>query len=112
MAYDNNNSGSLFKNDRKQNERQPDYTGSAIVNGKTMRISAWVKTAKSGQKYMSLAFDEPQPAQQAPQGGYAPQPAAPAPQYQPNTQYAPRPVATPPPAPVNLDSDPSDLPFD
>lgn len=100
MAYEqNNNTGSLFKNDRKQNERHPDYTGSAFINGKSMRISAWVKTAKSGAKYMSLAFDEPQQVQQS----------APAPAPRPATP-APRPAA---PAPVqeSLDPNPDDLPF-
>lgn len=110
MAYEQNpNSGSLFRNEKKNAPNQPDYEGNALIGGKTYRIAAWIKDAKSGRKYLSLAFNEPLPPQG---GGYAPQPAAPAPQYQPNTQYAPRPVATPPPAPVNLDSDPSDLPFD
>lgn len=60
MAYEiNNNSGSLFKNDRRQNDRQPEYTGTVNIEGKIMRISAWVRTAKSGVKYFSLAFDEP-----------------------------------------------------
>lgn len=94
MAYEpRNNSGSLFKNDRKQNDRHPDYTGNAIVNGKTMRVSAWVKTSQNGTKFMSLAFDEPQQGTQQ----SAPQPARP--------QYAPAPA----PAPAS-DTDP-DLPF-
>lgn len=90
MAYEQrNNSGSLFKNDRKQNERQPDYTGNAIVNGKTMRISAWIKRSQSGTAFMSLAFDEPQ--QQSQQSAPAPQRPAPAPQ--------------------SLEPQPEDLPF-
>lgn len=97
MAYEqNNNTGSLFKNDRKQNERHPDYTGSAFINGKSMRISAWVKTAKSGAKYMSLAFDEPQPVQQPP---------TPAP------RQAPAPAPRPAPVQESLDPNPDDLPF-
>ena len=96
MAYEQrNNSGSLFKNDRKNNERQPDYNGNAIINGKTMRISAWIKKSQNGTTFMSLAFEEVNGAYQ--QG--APQQSAPAPQR-------------PAPAPVNLDTDPSDLPFD
>ncbi len=64
MAYETkDNSGALFKNERKANERQPDYTGDAVINGQKMRISAWVKKAKSGKTFMSLAFSEPQERQ-------------------------------------------------
>ncbi len=98
MAYEQrNNSGSLFKNDRKNNERQPDYNGNAIINGKTMRISAWIKKSQNGTAFMSLAFEEVNGAYQQ----NASQQSAPAPQ---------RPASAP--APVNLDTDPSDLPFD
>ena len=68
MAYEQrNNNGSLFKNDRKQNDRQPDLTGTAIINGKTWRVSAWKKTSRDGSKtFLSLEFNEPTQA-------YAPQ---------------------------------------
>lgn len=49
-------SGTLFLNDRKIAEKQPDYTGKAVIQGKTVQISAWVKTAKNGNKYLSLSF--------------------------------------------------------
>ena len=95
MAYEQNpNSGSLFRNEKKNAPNQPDYEGNALIGGKTYRIAAWLKTSKNGIKYMSLAFNEPQPVQQT----------APAP--------APTPRPAPAPAPVNLDTDPSDLPFD
>ena len=88
MAYEQrNNSGSLFKNDRKNNERQPDYTGNAIINGKNMRVSAWLKKSQNGTAFMSLAFEEVNGAYQ--QG--APQRSAPAPQ--------------------NLEPQPDDIPF-
>ena len=100
MAYEQrNNSGSLFKNDRKNNERQPDYNGNAIINGKTMRISAWIKKSQNGTTFMSLAFEEVNGAYQQ----NAPQQTAPAP--------APTPRPAPAPAPVNLDPQPDDLPF-
>lgn len=94
MAYEQrNNSGSLFKNDRKNNERQPDYNGNAIINGKTMRISAWIKKSQNGTTFMSLAFDEPQ--QQTQQSAPAPQ----------------RPAPAPAPASQGLEPQPDDLPF-
>lgn len=67
MAYEQKeNSGSLFKNDRKEKDTHPDYRGSALINGEEMWISAWIKEGKSG-KFMSLSFqpkDQQQPRQQ------------------------------------------------
>lgn len=57
--YDNTNSGALFKNDKEGNENRPDYRGNVNVEGKDFEISAWLKTAKSGVKYMSLSIQEP-----------------------------------------------------
>ena len=58
------NTGTLFKNDRKENDNQPSFTGRCIVDGKPKQISAWVKEGKSG-KFFSLSFREPyQPAQE------------------------------------------------
>ena len=52
------NTVALFSNKNKKTETHPDYTGSAMVNGKMMNISAWINTAKtSGVKYMRLKFD-------------------------------------------------------
>tara|TARA_R110002126_G_scaffold210336_1_gene356960 strand:- start:322 stop:588 length:267 start_codon:yes stop_codon:yes gene_type:complete len=51
-----NNSGSLFKNDRKETDNHPDYNGSCLVNGSEMWMSAWLKTSASGKKFMSFSF--------------------------------------------------------
>lgn len=53
--YDNTNRGGLWKNDRKEKESQPDYTGNINVAGREFRLSAWIKTAKDGKKFMSLS---------------------------------------------------------
>jgi len=55
MAYDNTNSGALFKNKKKASENHPDYRGTINVNGKDFWISSWLKTSKAGEKYMSLS---------------------------------------------------------
>ena len=62
MAYDNNNSGSLFRNERKETERHPDYTGSLKVDGVDYWVSGWIKTAgplakNPGMKFLSIAVN-------------------------------------------------------
>ncbi len=58
------NSGFLFKNDRKEQERQPDYTGNLNIEGQEYWLSGWIKEGKSG-KFMGLALSPKEP--QAPQ---------------------------------------------
>ncbi len=59
MAYEQrDNSGALFRNDRKEKETQPDYDGYIVIAGRKYRLAAWIKTGKSGTKFMSLAVEE------------------------------------------------------
>ena len=53
------NSGAIFKNAKKTNEKQPDYQGTVNVNGKEMQISLWVKQSQKGTSYFSVSFQEP-----------------------------------------------------
>lgn len=52
--YDNTNRGVLFKNDRKDSDKHPDYQGNINVNGTEFWLSAWIKEGKKG-KFMSLS---------------------------------------------------------
>jgi uncharacterized protein (DUF736 family) len=66
MAYEQrDNSGSLFKNDRKEKDNHPDYKGGCMVGGVEMWMSAWLKTGANGTKFMSFSF-QPKDQQQAP----------------------------------------------
>jgi uncharacterized protein (DUF736 family) len=57
-------SGSLFKNDRKEKENQPDYKGRGILeSGEEFEIAAWLRDSANGQKFMSLKIGKPQPKQ-------------------------------------------------
>lgn len=57
MAYQQrDNSGSLFKNDRKEQDNHPDYTGTGMYGGSEFYISAWLKETKGGKKYYSFSF--------------------------------------------------------
>lgn len=58
MREQRNNSGVLFRDHDKKNDRGPDYTGTANIEGTTYRMAAWIKTAKNGSKFMSFAFSE------------------------------------------------------
>lgn len=49
------NSGVLFKNDKKETEKHPDYKGNIMVDGQEYWLSAWIKEGKTG-KFMGLAL--------------------------------------------------------
>lgn len=54
--YDN--SGVLFKNDKGDNPKRPDYRGSIAVAGVDYNISGWVRESKkSGDKFLSLKVE-------------------------------------------------------
>ena len=73
MAYETkDNSGRLFKNEEKKNERGPDYSGTCLINGEERFMDAWLKTAESGRKWMSFSF-KPKQQRPAPQKQQKPQ---------------------------------------
>ena len=65
MPEPKDNSGVLFRNDKGDNPKRPDYRGSALIGGTEYWISGWVNTPKEGgDKYLSLkatTMDEQSP---------------------------------------------------
>jgi hypothetical protein len=59
--YSNENRGSLFKNNKKEEDRHPDYNGSINVEGTEYWLNAWIKESKKdGTKFFSLSVKEKQ----------------------------------------------------
>lgn len=59
MSYEmKEDTATLFKNDRKETDTQPDYTGKIKQNGKERRLAAWITKSKAGQTYMSLKVSD------------------------------------------------------
>lgn len=60
------NSGSLFKNDKRRNNNDPQYTGNAVIecpdcgNRFEAWLNAWLNEARSGLKYFRIGFREKQ----------------------------------------------------
>jgi hypothetical protein len=103
MAYDNNNTGMLAKNERmREGKKDPEYTGFVTVDGQEYWLKAWVREGKEGsrmegKKFFSLALDP----KDAP---------APAPRERPARAAAPaRPARQP--APQQHDDMDDDIPF-
>jgi hypothetical protein len=63
----------MFLN-RKQHERQPDWRGNAMINGRMVDIAAWVKVSSRGTEFLSLKFSEPREQTDAPRSEPAARP--------------------------------------
>lgn len=56
MAYEQrDNSGTLFKNEKKEKDSHPNMTGKAMIGGVLYYVSAWTKEGNKG-KFQSLSF--------------------------------------------------------
>ena len=50
------NSGAIFKNDKKESETHADYKGSALIAGVDYWVNVWVNTSAKGTKYMKTSY--------------------------------------------------------
>lgn len=61
MAWETrDNTGSAFKNQRKESEKHADYTGEAMVDGTMKWVNIWVKKDKNGNAWFSFSFRDKQ----------------------------------------------------
>lgn len=68
MAYEQKpGSGSLFRNDKKGNEKAPDYRGSGKdLNGNDIWLSGWVRKSEKGTQYLSISIQPKEAKQEEP----------------------------------------------
>jgi len=55
MAYDNTNTGALFQNKNRTNDKQPHAKGTINIEGVEYWISAWTRVSQHGKRYQQLA---------------------------------------------------------
>jgi len=81
MAFEQrDNSGSIFRNEKKEKENHPDYKGSCMVGGVEMWMSSWLKVGANGTKFMSFSFQPKEQQAQQPAARQAVK-QAPAPEF-------------------------------
>jgi len=64
-GFDNELTGILSRNDRKEKDTHPDFKGNATINGVDYWLDAWVQERKdgSGRKFFKLKFKPKDQAQ-------------------------------------------------
>ena len=56
MEHDNKNRGAIWKNEKKEKDTHPDFTGSLNVDGIEFWVSAWRRKPDAGPKSPALSF--------------------------------------------------------
>lgn len=58
MAYElRDNSGTLFRNDKRKKDSHPHARGEAMIGGVLYEVAAWTKEGRNG-RFQSLSFKE------------------------------------------------------
>lgn len=56
MDYDNTNRGAIWKNERKEEDKHPDFTGELDVEGVKFFFDAWKRKPDAGERAPALSF--------------------------------------------------------
>ena len=59
MEYKNDDTGVLFQNDKKGNDKAPDYKGKIYFGDEEKQLAGWKRESKSGKVFLSLKVSEP-----------------------------------------------------
>jgi hypothetical protein len=54
--FDNTNRGSIWRNEKKETDKHPDFTGSLNVDGKDYWVSAWKRKPDASERAPALSF--------------------------------------------------------
>ena len=78
QPYDNEKKIALFRNDKGDNPKRPDYRGTLTINGVEYKASLWIRQDKKGNDYLNGSIEvktegAPKPMNQS-AGSYAPSP--------------------------------------
>lgn len=76
MAFDNEKKFALFKNDKGDNDKRPDYRGTVTINGVEYKLSGWIASKKDGEKYIRGSVEVKQDGKPAAQTQRTQQPPA------------------------------------
>jgi uncharacterized protein (DUF736 family) len=57
MAFDREMTGILFRNDKGDNPKRPDYRGTLTMGGTEYVLAGWIKQGQKG-KFLSLKVSE------------------------------------------------------
>lgn len=61
--YDNELTGAMFVNEKRGNEKAPDRRGEITIQGQKWELAGWLKTSKTGTKFLSLKAQLPRDQQ-------------------------------------------------
>lgn len=56
MGYDNTNRGQIWKNEKKDTDKHPDFKGSLNVDGVEYWVSGWKRKEDANPKAPALSF--------------------------------------------------------
>ncbi len=57
MSDPNERRGALFKNDKGDNPKRPDYRGTCKLGGVVYGMAAWIAADRSGKNYLQIRFE-------------------------------------------------------
>ena len=56
--WDKEGQGKLWNNDKKESDKQPDFTGSLVLDGVKYSLAGWNNVSKAGDTYIGVRIKE------------------------------------------------------